>query len=85
MNNTVRTMLSIFVLVIYVVVNFTRNSVSTLIVGQQAGGQLANSDTTYIGSIAGMQLGQHWGISLFGLLLVLAIIWWKNLKSVFTS
>jgi hypothetical protein len=84
MNNTVRTMLSIFVLVIYVVVNFTRNSVSTLIVGQQAGGQLANSDTAYVGSIAGMQLGQHWGISIFGLILILAIIWWKNLKSVFT-
>ena len=83
MNNTVRTMLSVLAVVIFVGVNFIGNSVSTLIVGQQAAGQLQSSDSAYIGSMAGMQLGQHFGISFLVLFLVLGLIWLKNLKSIF--
>lgn len=80
-----RILLSIFAFCIYVGTNYVSNSLSTIILGTVAGGQFINSDTAHVASIAGMQLGQNFGISSLVLLIVFGFIWWKPLRAAITG
>ena len=60
--------------------NMILNPVATVLTGQAAGGQFANSDTAYIGSVVSMGLASRLALSGAVLLFVLALIWWGPLR-----
>ena len=60
--------------------NMILNPVATVLTGQAAGGQFANSDIAYIGSVVSMGLASRLTLSGALLLFVLALIWWGPLR-----
>ena len=58
---------------------------ATLLSGQAAGGQFANSDSTYLGSMFSLAVFSHLGIPVIVLLAVLVLIWWRPLLRLFPA
>lgn len=62
------------------------NPVATLITGSVAGDQFKNSDMSYLNTMATFTLTSSFGLMITaGFLFVLALIWWKPVKSFYTA
>lgn len=76
----VRLVLSIAAILAYGLINFLLYPVATINAAEVAGGQFANSDTASVTSVYAMGFFGHLGIPAFVLLVVLAAIWWRELR-----
>jgi hypothetical protein len=81
----VRGVISLVAILVYGWVNFLLNPVSTIITGQMAGKQFENSNISYVTSTYGMNFFNNLGVPIIILILLLAWIWWKPLKSLIAS
>ncbi len=61
-------------------VNRILHPVATLLTAEAAGGQFANSDTAYVGSMPGIAAFSQIGVPVIALLAVLAAIWWQPIR-----
>ncbi len=69
-------------ILLYGWINFLLNPVATVLSGQAAARQFANSTVANTGSIYGVQFFDQPGVPALVLLIVLAAIWWKRVRFV---
>jgi hypothetical protein len=82
MQDTVfRGVASVIAMLLYGWINFLLNPVATVLSGQAAARQFENNSVSYGKSFFGMQFFGHLGVPALVLLVVLAAIWWKPLRS----
>ncbi len=74
---------SVVAVVAYGGLNALLYPAGTLLSAQAAGGQFANGDGAYLGSMVGMSLFGHLGVPAVVLLAVLAAIWWRPVRGWF--
>lgn len=75
-----RLTLSVAAVLVYGWLNAILNPTSTLLVGESAGQQFANSDVSFVGAVFRMNFFSHIGIPFVVLLGVLVSIWWRPLR-----
>ncbi len=85
MNNKIgfRVMLTGVAVAVVGTLNALVNPVATLIAGQSAAGQFANSNADYVSSTLGMRFGGMLGVPGFVLLAVILAIWWGPIRARF--
>lgn len=75
---------SVVAVLLYWLANFLLEPAATLVTGKIAGQQFEPSDAAYVASYWGMRLFSGFGIPAVILLIVIAAIWWKYLKRIWT-
>ena len=75
-----RIVATVVAVLVYGWVNFLLTPVATILSGKVAGMQFENSDAAYVTSIVGMRFFGNLGVPVLVLLVVLATIWWKDIK-----
>jgi hypothetical protein len=71
---------TVLAIVLYGWINFLAYPAATLLTGQTAGQQFADSDTSYFGSMIWMRIFSHLGIPFVLLLIVVVLIWLGPLR-----
>lgn len=67
------------------IVNYMISPYATLMSADMAGKQFENSDTAYVSAVYGMGVAGHLGLSAGIVILLLAIIWYLPIRSMFFS
>jgi len=83
--NLTRVILSAAVVAAYRLANSAHEVVSPLVSGPMAAQQLTDSNIAYIGAQVSSRMFDGSGLSIVILFAVLASIWYKPVKSLFTS
>lgn len=79
-----RSVLSLVAVLLYGWINMLLNPIGTIVAGQLAGKQLESSDSAYVISQFG-RFFSDFGIPTVVLLLVLALIWWRYIRKLWSS
>ena len=80
-NNAIRAVLSVLAVFVYGWVNALLNPIATVVSGEAAGQQMANSDAAYVQSFYTMRFVGGLGVPLVVLIGVLVAIWWTPLQA----
>ena len=80
----VRGIASVVAILVYSVVNFLLTPAATMLSGETAAKQFDNSTVSYVEATYGSGLFGHLGIPALVLLVVLALIWWGDLRRAWT-
>jgi hypothetical protein len=81
----VRVVATVVAVLLYGWINFLAYPAATLLTGQTAGQQFADSDASYFGSMIGMRIFSHLGIPFVLLLIVVVLIWIGPLRRFLTG
>ncbi len=81
----IRGVLTVASIMIYGWINYLLNSMALLGAGKMAAKQFENSDMAYVTSQFGMDFFKHLGVPALVLLAIIALIWWKPLRSFIKS